>query len=103
MDRVVRLWRVGGHNETADMLVQEVLSQKHALRRAGAHAGLTGSPTRRKKTPGKGWPVPATPGSAGMIQLAWRFSCSRGQHRRVVSITENPRLANMIVALARSY
>src|SRR5712672_2570525 len=67
---------IGVGIETADMLVQEVLSRKLRDRRAVArYAGLTGSPdesgTRRRE---KGL---ARSGNArvrqGMIQLAWRF------------------------------
>src|SRR4249919_3642989 len=67
---------IGVGIETADMLVQEVLSRNMRDRRAVArYAGLTGSPdesgTKRRK---KGL---ARSGNArvrrGMIQLAWRF------------------------------
>jgi transposase len=67
---------IGVGIETADMLVQEVLSRNMRDRRAVArYAGLTGSPdesgTRRRE---KGL---ARSGNArvrrGMIQLAWRF------------------------------
>ena len=67
---------IGVGVETADMLVQEVLSRSMRDRRAVArYAGLTGSPdesgTRRRE---KGL---ARSGNApvwrGMIQLAWRF------------------------------
>src|SRR5258708_38143086 len=67
---------IGVGIETADMLVQEVLSRSMRDRRAVArYAGLTGSPdesgTRRRE---KGL---ARSGNArvrrGMIQLAWRF------------------------------
>src|SRR6202049_3488959 len=67
---------IGGGIETADMLVQEVLSRNMRDRRAIArYAGLTGSPdesgTKRRE---KGL---ARSGNArvrrGMIQLAWRF------------------------------
>src|SRR5215468_383502 len=62
--------------ETADMLVQEVLSRNLRDRRAIArYAGLTGSPDEsRKKRREKGL---TRSGNArvrrGMIQLAWRF------------------------------
>ena len=67
---------IGVGIETADMLVQEVLSRNMRDRRAVArYAGLTGSPdesgTKRRE---KGL---ARSGNArvrrGMIQLAWRF------------------------------
>ena len=67
---------IGVGIETADMLVQEVLSRNMRDRRAIArYAGLTGSPdesgTKRRE---KGL---ARSGNArvrrGMIQLAWRF------------------------------
>ena len=62
--------------ETADMLVQEILSRNLRDRRAVArYAGLTGSPDESgKKRREKGL---ARSGNArvrlGMIQLAWRF------------------------------
>jgi transposase len=67
---------VGVGIETADMLVQEVLSRNLRDRRAVArYAGLTGSPDesgRRRREKGL-----ARSGNArvrrGMIQLAWRF------------------------------
>ena len=71
---------IGVGTETADMLVQEVLSRNMRDRRAVArYAGLTGSPDESgKKRHEKGL---ARSGNArvrrGMIQLAWRFSCSR--------------------------
>ena len=67
---------VGVKIETADMLVQEVLSRNLRDRRAVARfAGLTGSPDESgSKRREKGL---AKAGSArvrrGMIQLAWRF------------------------------
>jgi transposase len=95
--------------ETADMLVQEVLSRNMRDRRAVArYAGLTGSPdesgTRRRE---KGL---ARSGNArvrrGMIQLAWRFlmfqkGSALAQWFR--ARTENARgtRKTMIVALAR--
>jgi transposase len=96
--------------ETADMLVQEVLSRNLRDRRAVArYAGLTGSPDesgskRREKGVAKS-------GNArvrrGLIQLAWRFL--RFQKDRALaqwyrSRTEGPkgaRKTTMIVALAR--
>src|SRR5882757_6511804 len=67
---------IGVGIETADMLVQEVLSRKLRDRRAVArYGGLTGSPDESgKKRREKGL---ARSGNArvrrGMIQLAWRF------------------------------
>jgi transposase len=67
---------VGISTETADMLVQEVLSRRLRDRRAVArYAGLTGSPDESgAKRREKGL---ARSGNArvrlGMIQLAWRF------------------------------
>jgi transposase len=100
---------IGVGIETADMLVQEVLSRNMRDRRAVArYAGLTGSPdesgTRRRE---KGL---ARSGNArvrrGMIQLAWRFlmfqkDCALAQWFR--ARTENARgtRKTMIVALAR--
>ena len=95
--------------ETADMLVQEVLSRSMRDRRAVArYAGLTGSPDesgRRRREKGL-----ARSGNArvrrGMIQLAWRFlmfqkDSALAQWFR--ARTENARGARktMIVALAR--
>jgi transposase len=56
---------VGVGVETADMLVQEVLSRSMRDRRAVArYAGLTGSPDESGRNAGrKGCPVPATLGS----------------------------------------
>ena len=91
---------IGVGIETADMLVQEVLSRNLRDRRAVArYAGLTGSPDESgSKRREKGL---ARSGNArvrrGMIQLAWRFlefqkdsalaQWYRGPHR------ERPRLA----------
>jgi transposase len=95
--------------ETADMLVQEVLSRNMRDRRAIArYAGLTGSPDesgRRRREKGL-----ARSGNArvrrGMIQLAWRFlmfqkDSALAQWFRIR--TENARGTRkpMIVALAR--
>ena len=95
--------------ETADMLVQEVLSRNLRDRRAVArYAGLTGSPDesgRRRREKGL-----ARSGNArvrrGMIQLAWRFlmfqkDSALAQWFR--TRTENARgtRKTMIVALAR--
>ena len=95
--------------ETADMLVQEVLSRNMRDRRAVArYAGLTGSPDESgQKRREKGL---ARSGNArvrrGMIQLAWRFlifqkDSSLAQWFR--ARTENARGTRklMIVALAR--
>src|SRR3974390_1094217 len=100
---------IGVGTETADMLVQEVLSRNMRDRRALArYAGLTGSPddsgAKRRE---KGL---ARSGNArvrrGMIQLAWRFlmfqkDSALAQWFRVR--TENARgtRKTMIVALAR--
>jgi transposase len=101
---------VGVGIETADMLVQEVLSRNLRDRRAVArYAGLTGSPDesgskRREKGLTKS-------GNArvrrGLIQLAWRFllfqrDSALAQWFR--SRTEGPKAARktkMVVALAR--
>jgi transposase len=100
---------IGVGIETADMLVQEVLSRNLRDRRAVArYAGLTGSPDesgRRRREKGL-----ARSGNArvrqGMIQLAWRFlifqkDSALAQWFR--ARTENARGARktMIVALAR--
>src|SRR5262249_9742002 len=95
--------------ETADMLVQEVLSRNLRDRRAVArYAGLTGSPDESgKKRCEKGL---ARSGNArvrrGMIELAWRFlmyqkDSALAQWFR--TRTENARgtRKTMIVALAR--
>src|SRR4249920_2634156 len=100
---------IGVGVETADMLVQEVLSRSMRDRRAVArYAGLTGSPdesgTKRRE---KGL---AKAGNArvrrGLIQLAWRFlqfqkNSALAQWFR--ARTENARGTRklMIVALAR--
>jgi transposase len=95
--------------ETADMLVQEILSRNLRDRRAVArYGGLTGSPDESgKKRREKGL---ARSGNArvrrGMIQLAWRFlefqkDSALAKWFRVR--TENARGSRkkMIVALAR--
>ena len=100
---------IGVGIETADMLVQEVLSRNMRDRRAVArYAGLTGSPDESgRKRREKGL---ARSGNArvrrGMIQLAWRFlmfqkDSALAQWFR--SRTENVRgtRKTMIVALAR--
>jgi transposase len=100
---------IGVGIETADMLVQEVLSRNMRDRRAIArYAGLTGSPDesgRRRREKGL-----TRSGNArvrrGMIELAWRFL--RFQKDSVLAHwfrtrTENARGARktMIVAVAR--
>jgi transposase len=100
---------IGVGIETADMLVQEVLSRNLRDRRAIArYAGLTGSPDESgRKRREKGL---ARSGNArvrrGMIELAWRFI--RFQKDSVLAQwfrtrTENARgtRKTMIVALAR--
>src|SRR5467141_3051743 len=100
---------IGVGIETADMLVQEVLSRNMRDRRAIArYAGLTGSPDESgRKRREKGL---ARSGNArvrrGMIQLAWRFlmfqkDSTLAQWFR--ASTENARSTRktMIVALAR--
>src|SRR6266849_32026 len=100
---------IGVGIETADMLVQEVLSRNMRDRRAIArYAGLTGSPDESgRKRREKGL---ARSGNArvrrGMIQLAWRFlmfqkDSTLAQWFR--ACTENARSTRktMIVALAR--
>src|SRR5712672_206640 len=96
--------------ETADMLVQEVLSRNMRDRRAVArYAGLTGSPdesgTKRRE---KGL---ARSGNArvrrGMIQLAWRFlmfqkdsALAQWFRSRTVDARQGTR-KSLIVAMAR--
>jgi transposase len=95
--------------ETADMLVQEVLSRNLRDRRAVArYAGLTGSPDESgRKRREKGL---ARSGNArvrrGMIQLAWRFLMFQKDSALAQWFrgrTENARSTRktMIVALAR--
>ena len=96
--------------ETADMLVQEVLSRNLRDRRAVArYAGLTGSPDESGTKRGeKGL---AKAGNArvrrGLIQLAWRFLQFQKQSTLAKWFrlrTEGPsgtRKTTMIVALAR--
>jgi transposase len=107
---VILLARVIGIGiDTADMLVQEVLSRNLRDRRAVArYGGLTGSPDESgKKRREKGL---ARSGNArvrkGMIQLAWRFLKYQKESalaKWFEARTENaPRLRKkMIVALAR--
>jgi transposase len=101
---------IGVGVETADMLVQEVLSRNMRDRRAVAHyAGLTGSPdesgsTRREKGLAKF-------GNArvrrGLIQLAWRFlmfqkdSALAQWYRARTEGPKGVRKTTIIVALAR--
>ncbi len=100
---------IGVGVETADMLVQEVLSRDLRDRRAVArYAGLTGSPDesgRRRREKGL-----ARSGNArvrrGMIQLAWRFLIFQKDSALAQwfgARTENARgtRKTMIVALAR--
>ena len=101
---------IGVGVETADMLVQEVLSRHLRDRRAVArYAGLTGSPDESgSKRREKGL---AKSGNArvrrGLIQLAWRFLMFQKQSALAQwfrSRTEGARGARkttMIVALAR--
>jgi transposase len=100
---------IGISIETADMLVQEVLSRNLRDRRAVArYAGLTGSPDESgSKRREKGL---ARAGNArvrrGMIQLAWRFLVFQKESALVQwyrARTENARGSRkpMIVALAR--
>ena len=107
---VLVLMRVIGIGiETADMLVQEVLSRNLRDRRAVArYGGLTGSPDESgKKRREKGL---ARAGNArvrrGMIQLAWRFLDYQKESalaKWFQARTENARGSRkkMIVALAR--
>ena len=100
---------IGISIETADMLVQEVLSRNLRDRRAVArYAGLTGSPDESgSKRREKGL---ARAGNArvrrGMIQLAWRFLLFQKESALAQwyrARTENARGSRktMIVALAR--
>ena len=100
---------IGVGIETADMLVQEVLSRNMRDRRAIArYAGLTGSPDESgRKRREKGL---ARSGNArvrrGMIQLAWRFLLFQKDStlaRWFRARTESARgtRKTMIVALAR--
>jgi len=100
---------IGVGIETADMLVQEVLSRNMRDRRAVArYGGLTGSPdesgTKRRE---KGLARSGNArGRRGMIQLAWRFLLFQKDSSLVKwfrARTENARgnRKTMIVALAR--
>src|SRR6516225_2903216 len=95
--------------ETADMLVQEVLSRNLRDRRAVArYGGLTGSPDESgKKRREKGLARSGNPRvRRGMIQLAWRFLLFQKDSALAQWFrdrTENARgtRKTMIVALAR--
>ena len=101
---------IGVGIETADMLVQEVLSRKLRDRRAVArYVGLTGSPDESgKRRREKGL---AKAGNArvrrGLIQLAWRFlrfqkdSALAQWYRARTEGPKRVRKTTMIVALAR--
>ena len=100
---------IGVGIETADMLVQEVLSRNLRDRRAVArYAGLTGSPDESgKRRREKGL---ARSGNArvrrGMIQLAWRFlmfqkDSALAQWFRTRTENASGTRKTMIVALAR--
>jgi transposase len=101
---------IGVGIETADMLVQEVLSRNMRDRRAVArYAGLTGSPDESgSKRREKGL---AKSGNArvrrGLIQLAWRFlrfqkeSALAQWYRARTEGLNGSRKTTMIVALAR--
>ena len=108
---VLQLQRITGVGiETADMLVNEVLSRNLRDRRAVArYAGLTGSPDESgRKRREKGL---AKAGNArvrrGMIQLAWRFlmfqkdSALAQWYKARTEGTKGVRRTTMIVALAR--
>ena len=100
---------VGVGVETADMLVQEMLSRNLRDRRAVArYAGLTGSPDESgSKRREKGL---AKAGNArvrrGLVQLAWRFllfqkESALAQWYRVRTGIQGVRKTVLIVALAR--
>jgi len=100
---------VGVGVETADMLVQEVLSRNLRDRRAVArYAGLTGSPDESgSKRHDKGL---AKSGNArvrrGLVQLAWRFllfqkDSALAQWYRACTGVQGVRKTVLIVALAR--
>ena len=101
---------VGVGVETADMLVQEVLSRNLRDRRAVArYAGLTGAPDESgSKKREKGL---AKSGNArvrrGLVQLAWRFlmfqkgSALAQWYRARTEGAQGKRKTTMIVALAR--
>jgi transposase len=100
---------IGVGIETADMLVQEVLSRTLRDRRAVArYAGLTGAPDesgakRRQKGLARSGNVRVR---RGMIQLAWRFlmfqkDSALAQWFRARTETARGTRKTMIVALAR--
>jgi transposase len=99
---------IGVGVETADMLVQEVLSRGLRDRRAVArYAGLTGSPAesgskRREKGLAKSGNVRVR---CGLIQLAWRFLRFQKESALVqwyhARTAQGARKTTMIVALAR--
>ena len=101
---------VGVGVETADMLVQEILSRNLRDRRAVArYAGITGSPDESgRKRREKGL---SRSGNArvrrGLIQLAWRFlmfqkdSALAQWYRARTEGAKGARKTTMIVALAR--
>jgi transposase len=101
---------IGVGVETADMLVQEVLSRNMRDRRAVArYAGLTGSPDesgakRREKGLAKSGNARAR---RGLIQLAWRFlrfqkdSALAQWYRARTEGPQRARKTTIIVALAR--
>jgi len=101
---------VGIGIETADMLVQEVLSRQLRDRRAVArYGGLTGSPEERlgqslpRRRPGAG----NARVRRGMLQLAWRFlifhkeSALAQWYRARTADARGATRKTMIVALAR--
>jgi len=102
---------VGIGIETADMLVNEVLSRRMRDRKAVArYAGLTGAPDEsgaKRREQGL-----ARAGNArvrrGMIQLAWRFlrfhkeSALAMWYRACTADTRTATRKTMIVALARN-
>src|ERR1700726_1048064 len=100
---------IGVGVETADMLVQEVLSRNLRDRRAVArYGGLTGSPDESgKKRREKGLARSGNPRvRRGMIQLAWRFllfqkDSALAQWFRVRTESARGTRKIMIVALAR--
>ena len=99
---------IGVGIETADMLVQEVLSRNLRDRRAVARfAGLTGAPnesgSRRREGVGE---VRQCPGEARVDQLAWRFlrfqkDSALAQWYRARTERSAATRVKMIVALAR--
>src|ERR671921_1568873 len=101
---------VGVGIETADMLVQEVLSRNLRDRRAVArYAGLTGAPDESgAKRREKGLAKAGNPRARrGLIQLAWRFlrfqrdSALSQWYRARTTDARGARRKTLIVALAR--